>query len=354
MKIKHLALYISGHGYGHLAQCIPVVKALQTYPHQLSVFSSLPEALLRQRLGVVFEYYPAHWDFGMKMCNSLDVDLAASLSAYEEFARHWPDQLAQVGRWLKNLRVDCLLSNVAYLPLAAARQQGIPAYAFSSLNWWHVLQPFLPADYIDTCGVLEQMQSAYGQANGFFATRPAMPMPGLDNLIEVDALDIRALAVEPSLRQHLQVSAQQSLLLVGFGGIEQPLEVAQWNLPAHISCLVNHASHASDKLININILPFDFMQLLASVNVVISKPGYGTAVQCVLQQVPALFVKRDDWAEEQSIVNWLQAHGRVGFISRQQLQQGDFMTDLQHVMSLPVKKPPACNGAEQILRQLFA
>ncbi len=50
-------------------------------------------------------------------------------------------------------------------------------------------------------------------------------------------------------------------------------------------------------------------ELLASADLVITKPGYGTFVEAACHGVPVLYLERPDWPEAPALCDWLEAQG---------------------------------------------
>ena len=77
----HLLLALSGHGYGHLSQCAPVINALwQRHPElRLTVCGSLPHAVVASRLEREFSYRQTELDPVLSMYSAWEVDVPASM-----------------------------------------------------------------------------------------------------------------------------------------------------------------------------------------------------------------------------------------------------------------------------------
>ncbi|MBT5260148.1 MAG: hypothetical protein HOL84_04765, partial [Nitrospina sp.] len=71
---KNLAYYISGHGYGHYARSIPVLKQLVS-DFNVHIKSQVPKSLFTQHLGEDVNHWPQSIDAGCRhINNSLEVD----------------------------------------------------------------------------------------------------------------------------------------------------------------------------------------------------------------------------------------------------------------------------------------
>jgi hypothetical protein len=59
-------------------------------------------------------------------------------------------------------------------------------------------------------------------------------------------------------------------------------------------------------------LDMPYIDLLASVDLVLTKTGYGALVEAVVTQVPVLCIERPGWPEEPGLFDWCRQHGYFG------------------------------------------
>jgi UDP:flavonoid glycosyltransferase YjiC (YdhE family) len=79
--------------------------------------------------------------------------------------------------------------------------------------------------------------------------------------------------------------------------------------------------------------------LLALVDVVLTKPGYGTFVEAACHGVPLLYVPRDDWPEEEHLVAWMHQNARCAAVERSALFVGDIGECVDRLLG---SAPPSC------------
>lgn len=357
---QHLLVYISGHGYGHVAQVAPVLNqlALLAPATRLTICSAVPEQFLRSRIFARFDYIQRVADFGMLMQSALEVDTDASVDAYLEFHADWDRKVAQEVAWIEMLEPDAILSNVAYLPLAAARQLGITAFAICSLNWADVLQHYA-GNRPQIQAVLQQIRHAYAGVHTFLRTTPAMTMPWLAQCHECGPVADLASPQRARIFNTLNLSqhTRQHLVLVSMGGISTDirpdhfpaLENVQWLLPENwLRGLQRKDFHVTESLGE------NFSDILASCDLVLTKPGYGTFVEAACHGVPVLYVERDGWPEQDCLITWLQQHGLCRQLLEQALLKGDFAAELQHLLALPKPTPVEATGNQEAARFIIA
>ena len=343
----HLFVDISAHGLGHLAQTAPVLQALrQRLPAlRLTVRSGLHAARLCERVSGEFTHLPGSSDFGYVMHDATEIDLAVSAAAYPAAHPDSPPRVAAAADSLRALAPDLVLSDVAYLPLAGAARAGIPGVAMCSLNWAELFAHFFAGE--DWAAPIQaQIDAAYAGASAFLRLIPAMPMPRLHNGRDLPPVATPGRARRAELRAALGCTQPTRIVLIAFGGFAKPLPLAKWPEQPGICWLVPQAERGIRMdIIDPATLGLPFSDLLASVDAVLTKPGYGTFVEAAYAGTPVLYVRRPDWPEQEALIDWLHAHARACEIDPGTLQCGNFAAPLAHLWQQPAPARPAADGA---------
>lgn len=352
--MPHLLVDISSHGFGHLAQTAPVLAALagRLPDLRLSVRSGMPRPVLQRRLPVPFEHLPAASDFGFVMIDAMRIDRAASAALYRRQHRDWAAAVGEDCALLESLRPDFVLSNVAYRPLAAAARLGVPAAAMCSLNWADLFaHVFAGEDWAPA--VHREIADAYAGAD-FLALDPAMPMPTLPRLqrlppVAVPAVDRRLV---PQLRAAVGLAPHERAVLVAFGGIPTRLPVEAWaaRAPARSVrwlCPAAWGVGHPDALA-LEASGLDFSQLLALSDAIVTKPGYGTFVEAAASATPVLYLRRDDWPEQDCLIDWLHRVATARELSPAELAEGRVAESLFALWRQERRSPPRIDGAAAV------
>lgn len=344
--MPHLVVSISGHGYGHVAQTAPILNALHRRMPQLriTVRSTVPASHLRTRIHAPFEHLQSQDDIGMLMSSALDVRVDDSRAAYRTFHADWGARVEDEAALLHDLGANMVLSNVGYLPLAGAQHAGIPNAALCSLNWRDIYRHY--------CGdndIAAQIQGCYAHADAFLRATPGMAMGDLPNLVPVAPVADTGANRRDELDRLLRLSGEEKLVLVSLGGISSRLPMERWPRIAGVRYLVQ-ASWQVDRpdAVELESLPMDFSDLLASCDALLCKPGYGSFVEAACSGVPVLYVDRPDWPESPALVEWLRAQGRCREVSRQALEDGLIATELEGLWEMAQRPVPLPSGGEQV------
>ncbi|HET7833133.1 MAG TPA: hypothetical protein VFK88_09235 [Gallionella sp.] len=343
--MPHLVVSITGHGFGHVAQTAPILNRLHKYLPQLrlTIRSAVPLAHLRSRIRVPFHHLPSEGDLGMAMSSALDVLAGESCAAYRSFHANWNARVAEEAHLLREIGADMVFSNVGYLPLAGAQRAGIPNAALSSLNWFDL--------YCHYCGsdeIAAQIHSCYANADAFLRATPGMAMSHLSNLVPVAPIAEIGMNRRDELNHRLKLSHDEKLVLVSMGGIASRLPMECWPRLDGVRWLVQQAWQVDrPDAIAFETLGLSFGDLLASCDVLLCKPGYGSFVEAAGSGVPMLYVNRSDWPESPELVAWLQQCGLGREVSRQEMEQGRLADALEELWQAPRPAPVIATGATQ-------
>lgn len=339
---------IAHHGFGHLAQTGVVLQALRRRrPFRLVVRSAVPGYKLRQHVPAPEQHLEQPTEPGMVMRNALDVDAAASHAAYRAWVEGWERAVAEEAERLRRLRPDLVLANVSPLVCAAARAAKIPVLALCSLNWAEVYRHYcshLPGAQAVEARLLE----GYRAADAFLRPEPSMPMTALGNTRAIGPLARRGRRQPAELRRRLGWGPGRRLVLVSMGGMNLELPVAQWPVHDGLGLLAaDGLAPERQDVAAIGATGLSFIDLLASVDAVICKPGYGTVAEAACNGVPMLYTRRGDWPEEPYLVDWLQQRACGAELERGALLDGALEGPLQALWARTPPQPPAPTGLDQ-------
>ncbi len=353
--MPHLLVDISFHGYGHLSQTAPVVNALaRLIPGlRVTVRTAAPFAVLQQRFQCPFDHIPVALDFGLTMANAVDVLVDESAARYRAFHTDWDSKVQHEAELMRQLAPDLLLANIPYLSLAAAHVAGVPAVGLCSLNWADLYQHYCgQSDYSDD--IHAQMLAAYNSALCFLQPQPSMPMPLLHNTRPISPIAQTGQRCRETIAAQLLETGAEKWVLMAMGGIEFSLPMERWPRFPGVRWMIP----AAWNIVREDFTAFDsldqpFSDVLASVDAILTKPGYGTFAEAACAGIPLLYVSRPDWPEEPYLVGWKQQYGACLKVERATLETGELHTLLQQLWAAPPATRPEPSGAEEAARYLF-
>ena len=343
---------ISHHGLGHLAQAGPVLNALREIRPDLdlTVWSGLPRAALERRLCFAFSHRAEAADVGLLMADAIKVDVAASVAAYRDFHRDWADRIEREALWLRSAGFQWVFSDVAHLPLAAARHAGLPAIALCSLNWRDIAAAYLEGvEGMDV--TLQQIEMAYRGADIFLRPLPSMPMAWLDNTESVAPIAALGVNRRSELAERFGIGRDSKAVLVGFGGIGY--HAALPKIPGVTWVAPDDWDDGRPDLIRFGDTCMPFLDLLASSDGMLTKVGYGSFVEALAHAVPVVYIDRPDWPETPFLADWLTREGRGLSMGEADLQSGRLAEILDRLWRMPAKPAVLADGAEIVARRML-
>jgi hypothetical protein len=92
-----------------------------------------------------------------------------------------------------------------------------------------------------------------------------------------------------------------------------------------------------------------YEDLVAAVDIVLTKPGYGIIAECIANDTAILYTSRGRFVEYDVLVAEMPRYLRAGFIGHEDLYGGRWVEHLDRVLALPTppERPPT-NGAEVV------
>ncbi len=351
MKTKHLVVVISGHGYGHAVMTAPLINALhERHPKlRITLKTDVPKAFLQRKFNMPFGYLPDSSDFGMVMHSAFEVDTVESLEKYKAFHQDWPTRLEAQMAQLKQLEADSLLSNIAYLPLVAAKQLKRPCVAYSCLNWAEIFHHYF-ANQANADQIYQQMLEAYSGADCIISTEPAMPMAGLMTQ-RVGPIASQGINRRTALLNLLGLPNSTRLVLATMGGIKTDMNQTNWPEIEDVHYLVlDLPSQDRRDISSLSTSHISFTDILCSVDLLFTKPGYGSFTEAAIHSIPVLYVERKEWPEHIYLTQWLEKYTACRAITQQQLSKGDFISELIDLLAQKNNLEPPASGLPEAIK----
>ncbi|OAN43911.1 hypothetical protein A6A04_08470 [Paramagnetospirillum marisnigri] len=345
-RSPHLWLALSPHGFGHAAMTAPVIAELRRrLPGlRLTIQTAVSPEFLSSRYGTDFTLVPHIPDFGLRMLSATHIDLEASARGYVELHADWPGLVAQEAARLRAAAPDLVLANIPYVTVAAAHAAGIPVVALSSLEWADIYDHYL-GHRPEADAIKGQMAEAYNRAAVFLRVTPAMDMPSLRNIRDIGPVGMKGRGDTAALKARLGLGAADRLGLIAFGGIDHDMDLSRWpRLPGWHWLSTLAAPESRDDIRPWRETGWDYADMAASVEVIVTKPGYGTFVEAAMAGVPVIYTARPDWPECPHLDGWLKQHGRAVECRTEDLSGDGLEIQLRKLFSLPIPPLVTANG----------
>ncbi len=339
-KTITICFYISGHGYGHAARASQVMAALPP-DVKIIVRSEVDPSFFSRESGREVDVIPGKFDTGVVQHNNRSLDWDSTFKLARKVNRDASANLMDETAFLRKHRVDLIVCDVPPAPLEAARMAGIPSAFVGNFTW---------VEIFDNEGRRQEAakkladfwREQYALATLAIRTPPAFPMEYFPHVTTVQPIARRGKNCRKELLRYLNRPPQTRLVLMYFGTFGDD----ELRLPVMTDTALLAFTKVPQPGITLDPQAWHFPDVVASVDCVIAKPGYGTTGECMANGTPMIYHPRMEFAEypvlRKAIKEW---NGGVQ-ISIRDLTRGAWTGALAKAVSL---KPDriASNGARQ-------
>lgn len=344
---------ISGHGFGHAAQVVPVLNELGRRIPSLKVLlrTTVPAWFFQGRLHIPWEISACEQDIGCVQEGPLHINVEETWSAYDRFHATWANRITQEANAIKRWSANLLLSDISYLAIEAGAHANIPAVGLSSLCWDQVLLHLQEKIPSQSAIVLEQIRRSYSLADLMIRVEPSIAMPAFCRTVDIGPVAARLTPDHQGLRQAVGASPDERLVAIAFGGI--PLTSLPWHeieaMTGYRFIVPGPVPAHTRRVVSSNTLPVSFPTIMASCDLLLTKPGYGTMVEAVASGTRVVYVRRYNFVDEDALVAYLHRYGRGLELSKEDFLNGRWQATIDATMAIPAPQAaaPAATGATE-------
>jgi hypothetical protein len=344
---------ISGHGFGHAAQVIPVLNELNRKVPGLTAIlrTTVPARFFEGRLDCPFEISPAEQDIGCVQRDPLTIDYGETWAQHLRFFDEWEPRISDEVHAIHATNPTLVLSDISWLAIEAGAIARVPTVALCNLSWDQVLEPHLEADRSDQVDLLDKIGRAYAKTDVMIRLAPGLPMPAFLRIKDVGPIVQTPPSARPDLRQVLEAQDGERIILVGFGGIaleSLPFERMEY-MVGYRFLVSGPVPPFCIRCRSFDSIPIPFRTLLATADVIMTKPGYSTIVESVARCRPVLYVRRYNFVDEEPLVRYLRRYGRGLELSADDFYAGRWKTALDELQRVPSphEAAPSPTGAAE-------
>lgn len=350
--MNSLAYYITAHGYGHGARSCDILCALMDRipAETISVVTDLPESFILNRLPAPPKTLRARsFDVGMVQLDSIRVDLKATEIKIGEALNTWPDKLAEEVKWLEENEIQGIICDIPGIPLEAADQLGIPGLAVGNFSWDWIYQPFQDRSSIwqeacqafahsyNTCDLL--LRLPFADEMSAFPIKTDIPIvatPGQSRRAELNSLTGCDSNKPTALLSFTTLDLSPDAL-------NRVFAINDWQF-----ITVEPLSWEGPNVFSINREDLPFKDILASCDLVVTKPGFGILSECAVNHKPMVYADRSDFAEYPILEAAIKKHFQHAHIPSTDLYAGLLQPYLDQGMNCPAPTSPLPAGGDRI------
>lgn len=355
-----LAVYVTGHGFGHATRVGEVLREVRRREAALpiAVVTSGPEALYRRAIAGPFEFRSEACDVGLAQRNALVIDEAGTVDAWRRFQAGYDARVAREAQWLRTAGARVVLGDVPPLAFDAAGEAAVPSMALANFSWDWIYR-HLAARHRALREAAEAAAAAYARCGLLLELPFAGDLSAFPRRVGIPLVARRPRVGKGDARRRLQLEG--TVVLISFGGLGQsafdPAVLARMPaftflvsdapgpLPANVR-LVGAAEMVATGL--------EYVDLVGAADVVVTKPGYGIVSDAIGAGTRMLYTDRGDFPEYPILVREMARWLACAYVSNDDLRNGAFADAIAALAEEPMPVPPPLDGASHAADRILA
>jgi hypothetical protein len=337
-----LYVSITNHGFGHAARTSAVAGMVQELlpTVKLIIATTAPRWLVASYISGDFVYRPYGHDVGVIQADSLQMDLPATLTAWQQILDRQTEIINTEAAYLRSAGVDLVFADIPPLAPLIAHQAEVPCWAATNFGWDFIYRDW-GAEFADLTGWIGD---CYGKCDRMFH------LPLSESLERFPVQEPAGLTggtprfskIELQQDLGLNKSCERTILMV-FGGLGlQAIPYHNMQLFPNYQFLT--FDRDAPQLPNLLQIPdpsnasvdrrYRPVDIFPACDLVVSKPGYTTYAEAMIADLPVATIPRSGFAESAIIQAGLQEYSQ-----HQMIESTDFFTGTWDFLNQPVQRP---------------
>lgn len=356
--------YISGHGFGHASREIEVINvAGPRLPGvEIVIRTSVPRWLFDRTIRCPFTLIEGPCDTGVVQIDSLRLDEAETIRRAAAFYADLPRFVSTEAALLRAHDAALVVADAPPAACAAAAAAGVPSVVLTNFTWDWIYEQY--PDAASAPDLIPTIRDAYRQA----AAAWRMPLYGafepFERIVDVPFIARHAAHRRRQVCESLALPQDVPLALFSFSGYgvegfdPQRLDcLERWRvvltgrtrpegLPEGVTFVENGSIYDHG---------LRYEDLVAAVDVVVTKPGFGLVAECLANNTAMLYTSRGRFAEYDVMVAAMPRFLRCEFVEMDALVGGQWLEGLERLRRQPPPpERPRTDGAEVVADMIRA
>lgn len=351
---RHIAYFVTPHGYGHAARAAAVMEAvLRQWPDvHFEIFTQVPAWFFSTCPAGSFDYHNVLTDVGLVQRTALSEDIPATVQRLAQFMPFDEELIRSLAGRLRETACQLVMCDIAPLGIAVARAVHIPSVLVENFTWDHIYAGYIEEDqrlrwYID------YLADLFAGADHRIQAEPACQhYPGCLTTAPISRASRTSTDV---VREQLGVPRGAPMVLVTMGGFSWDYDfLAALATRRDIYFVVpgGRPSGGVERSPSVICLPhhshFFHPDLVNSSDVVIGKVGYSTVAEVYWSGCALGYVPRPRFRESDVLVEFVAREMSALPVSAVEFDTASWLDKLDDLLGMPRQVRKGSNGAEQV------
>jgi hypothetical protein len=355
-----IAVYVSGHGYGHATRVGEVLREVRVRQPKLpiTVVTSGPEGLYRRAIPGPFDFRAEATDTGLAQHNALVIDEAGTVDAWRRFDAGYDARVAREAQWLRTAGARVVLGDVPPLAFDAAGEAGVTSIALANFSWDWIYR-HLAARHPALHEAADRAAAAYARCGLLLELPFAGDLAAFPRRERIPLVARRPCVAREDARRRLNI--KETVVLMSFGGLGLPgFDPAVLARMPELTFVVSDGAGPLPANVRrvgtteIEDAGLEYVDLVGAADVVVTKPGYGIVSDAIGAGTRMLYTDRGDFPEYPILVREMADWLACAYVTNHDLLGGAFGAAVQALCARPLPAPPPMEGARQAAERILA
>lgn len=335
---KHIAYFISGHGYGHAVRSVQLINAL---PDTIfSIFTTIEKNYFEREINQAFDYSHYELDCGCVQTDALEVNIQGTYESYALIEAQRETTISECKQLLLAKNIEFVISDISAIALTIAHQLNLPSLAISNFTWAEIYAEYIPIEPRFQ-QLLNSIRQDYSNANCFARLKPGLEQHPFHVHEDVGLLCRNKARDRAWLYEQLGLDQSKKLCLVYIG--QYGLSETNWqNFSTYSDWQfvgIYPLNKAPENYLQINLEEslIKYTDLVANCDLILAKLGYGSVAESLYWKKPVAYPPRKLFCEFNTLENELNKVGTGFPLSLEQLQNCELGSVLAWAININLK-----------------
>lgn len=355
--LSGVAYYVTAHGYGHGVRSCDIIRALnELYPElAVVIVSDMPLSFFENRLGRgPYTVRPGSFDLGMVQLDSIRVDIRESLRRVLQLYGRREELVARETEFLRSHRIGLVVVDIPGIPLEAAESLGIPRIAVANFSWDWIYSAYVSADRRWE-RMVRIFEEEYSKTDLLLRLPFSPEMRVFPRIVDIPLVASPGRSRRQEIAALTGASLRKKWILISFTTLEwndEALDNVE-KLDTYEFFTVLPLEWQRGNIHSIDRDRIRFTDIVASMDGVITKPGFGILSDCLVNGKPMIYADRSDFPEYEVLEAAIKMCFKHLHIPAEKLYRGEVGEAVENLWSQPEPSMTlTCGGAAIAARRM--
>ena len=300
---------------------------------------------------------PVALDVGMVQADSVRVDVAATEKRVADLLTTWDQKVAEEAAWMGSANLSGVVSDIPGIAIEAAAACGVRTVALGNFGWDWIYEDFVKEGRVSVWSdAVTRYRKAYAKTDVLLRLPFSEPMKAFPNQVSVPLVVHPGVARRTDIAERTGADPEDFWVLLSFTTLDwsSAARAKVSAIPGVRWFTIEPLGWDEPRFHTVKRSDLSVPDLFATVDAVLTKPGFGVLSDCTINSKPIIHVEREDFREYPILRKAVEDHLASVFLPAASLYAGDLSEAIAEVMQVePAPDPVEADSGAEAARLLF-